>query len=172
VKLVVGLGNPGKQYQHTRHNVGFMVIDQLAKELQLKFKDNKTRQVIFTKTDNLELIKPQTFMNLSGRPLPDIAKKHKVEPSDILVVSDDIDMELGKLRYRTAGSSGGHRGLQSVIDSLGTDQFPRLKIGIGRPNGVEPNEYVTTSFSVSEMKTIKTALTLAGEMIKENFLRQ
>lgn len=171
MKLVVGLGNPGRRYERTRHNVGFMVLDSLAKDLGIKFKENKARKVIFSKTDAIELLKPQTFMNNSGVALPAIAQKHNVAPADILIISDDIDMELGKLRYREDGSSGGHRGLQSIIDHLGTDKFPRLKIGIGRPDNLEPDEYVTSNFSITQLKEIKKSLPQAVALIKTKFLK-
>ncbi|OGB74547.1 aminoacyl-tRNA hydrolase [candidate division Kazan bacterium RBG_13_50_9] len=171
MKLVVGLGNPGKRYERTRHNVGFMMLDSLAKDLGIKFKENKARKVLFAKTDNIELIKPQTFMNRSGMPLSAIAKKHNVAPKDILVISDDIDMELGKLRYREGGSSGGHRGLQSIIDHLGANKFPRLKVGIGRPNTLAPDEYVTSNFSITQLSQIKKILPQAVAIIQSKFLK-
>ncbi len=170
MKLIVGLGNPGKKYEHTRHNVGFMVLDSLAKDLGIKFKENKARKVVFSKTDTVELLKPQTFMNNSGIPLLAIAKKHNVAPTNILVISDDIDMELGKLRYREAGSSGGHKGMQSIINHLKTNKIARIKIGIGRSHISEPDEYVTSKFTHQELSQIKKAIPQAIQLIKEKFL--
>ncbi len=170
MKLIVGLGNPGKKYTRTRHNVGFMVLDGLAKDLGIKFKDNKARKVIFAKTDTLELIKPQAFMNNSGLPIPDIAKKHNVATTDILVILDDIDMELGKIRFRKSGSSGGHKGMQSIINHLGTDEIARIKIGIGRSNTMEPDRYVTSLFTTTELNKIKKAIPQAIQLIKDKLI--
>jgi len=170
MKLIVGLGNPGDKYKTTRHNVGFMVLDELAKTLDLSFQNNEARKVIFAKRDDLELIKPQTFMNNSGQPLPEILNKHKVKSQDTLIVFDDIDMEVGKIRYRDSGSSGGHKGMQSIIDSLRTENIPRIKIGIGRSQVMEPDQYVTTKFTSEELNKIKTAIPEAIKLIKEKFL--
>ena len=170
MKLLVGLGNPGKRYEHTRHNVGFMVLDSLAKDLGIAFKENKARKVIFAKTDTLELIKPQTFMNNSGLPLPAIAKKHNVALTDILIVLDDIDMELGKIRFRDSGSSGGHKGMQSIINHLGTDKIARIKIGIGRSNTLEPDVYVTSKFTDAELSKIKKTVPYITQLIREKFI--
>lgn len=171
MKLVVGLGNPGKRYERTRHNVGFMVVDALAKELGLKLKTNKEYKVAFAKTDLVELIKPRTFMNNSGLAVRTVAKKHRIQPADILIVLDDIDMELGKLRYREIGSSGGHKGMQSVIDQMKTNIIPRLKIGVGRSDKLPPHEYVTANFSSRELSVIKKTLPIAVRTIREKFLK-
>lgn len=171
MKLIIGLGNPGPKYAKTRHNIGFMVLDKLAKKLSLKFTANKNYLVDWAKNETIELIKPQTFMNNSGSAVNKIIQKHKLSPQDILIVADDIDMELGKLRYRTDGSSGGHKGLQSIIDALGTSEFARLKIGIGRPPvGTEPDEYVTRKFTPEQFDKIKTAILEAVKIIKNQFL--
>ena len=170
MKLIIGLGNPGKKYEHARHNVGFMVLDSLAKDLGIKFKENKARKVVFSKTDTVELLKPQTFMNNSGIPLLAIAKKHNIAPANILVISDDIDMELGKLRYREDGSSGGHKGMQSIINHLKTNKIARIKIGIGRSHISEPDEYVISKFTHQELSQIKKAIPQAIQLIKEKFL--
>lgn len=171
MKLIIGLGNPGPKYAKTRHNIGFMVLDKLAKKLSLKFTANKNYLVDWAKNETIELIKPQTFMNNSGSAVNKIIQKHKLSPQDILIVADDIDMGLGKLRYRTDGSSGGHKGLQSIIDALGTSEFARLKIGIGRPPvGVEPDEYVTRKFNNEQFDKIKIAIPEAVKIIKNQFL--
>jgi len=171
VKLIVGLGNPGSKYAKTRHNIGFMVVDVLAKELGLKFATSKNYRSDFAKTAAIELIKPQTFMNNSGTAVRAIIKNKNISPDNILVVLDDIDMALGKLRYRTEGSSGGHKGLQSIIEALGTDQFPRLKIGIERPPvGIEPDQYVTQKFTAEQVNEIRTVIPAAVEIIKNQFL--
>ncbi|MBN2585480.1 aminoacyl-tRNA hydrolase [Patescibacteria group bacterium] len=171
MKLVVGLGNPGKKYERTRHNVGFMVVDALAKELNLKFQKSHTVDTDYARTDEVELLKPRTFMNNSGIAVRAAAKKHRIKPEDILIIADDLDMELGKLRYREIGSSGGHKGLQSVIGQLKTNIFPRLKIGIGRSEKVEPDEYVTSNFTNTQLSQVKKVLPMAVRTIKEKFLK-
>jgi PTH1 family peptidyl-tRNA hydrolase len=172
MKLVVGLGNPGKKYERTRHNVGFMVVDALAKELDLVLKKNAQFQAMIGGIDKVVVLaKPQTFMNNSGVSVRAIAKKYRVQPADILVIMDDIDMELGKLRYREIGSSGGHKGLQSVIDQLKTNILPRLKVGIDRSDKLAPNEYVTSNFSGVQLSQIKKTLPIAVRTIQEKFLK-
>ncbi|OGB74681.1 aminoacyl-tRNA hydrolase [candidate division Kazan bacterium RIFCSPHIGHO2_01_FULL_49_10] len=171
MKLVVGLGNPGKKYERTRHNVGFMVVDALAKELGLMLKKNDQFQAVGGATDKIALAKPQTFMNNSGISVKTISKKYRVKPEDILIVADDIDMDLGKLRYREIGSSGGHKGVQSVIDNLKTNIFPRLKVGISRSEKLEPNEYVTANFTNTQLSQVKKILPVAVRTIKEKFLK-
>lgn len=171
MKLVVGLGNPGKRYERTRHNVGFMVADALAKDLRLELKANREHKVVFAKNELVELIKPQAFMNNSGLVVRAIAKKHRIQPADILIVLDDMDMELGKLRYREIGSSGGHKGMQSVISQMKTNIIPRLKIGIGRSDSIEPDAYVTSNFSTRELSIVKKTLPIAVRTIREKFLK-
>jgi PTH1 family peptidyl-tRNA hydrolase len=171
MKLIVGLGNPGKKYECTRHNVGFMVVDTLAKELGLKFQRSQTIDADYARSDEVELLKPRTFMNNSGVAVRAAAKKHRIKPEDILVVSDDLDMEIGKLRYREIGSSGGHKGLQSVIDQFKTNIFPRLKVGIDRSDKLEPGEYVTSNFTNTQLAQVKKVLPVAVRTIKEKFLK-
>jgi len=170
MKLVIGLGNPGKKYEHTRHNVGFMVLDSLAKDLGIRLKENKTRKIVSGKTDTIELIKPQTFMNNSGVILSAIIRKQNIALANILIISDDIDMELGKLRYREDGSSGGHKGMQSIINHLKTDKIARIKIGIGRSHTLEPDEYVTSKFTHQELSQIEKVIPQTIQLIKEKFL--
>jgi len=171
VKLIVGLGNPGSKYAITRHNVGFMVLDELAKKLGLKFTTNKNYLADWAKNETVELVKPQTFMNNSGSAVSKVIQKHNLLPQDILIVMDDIDIELGKLRFRTEGSSGGHKGMQSIIDTLGTDKFARLKIGIGRPPvGAEPDEYVTQKFTPEQLDKIKVIIPETIGIINTQFL--
>jgi len=171
MKLVVGLGNPGKKYERTRHNVGFMVVDALAKELGLKFQKSHTVDADYARSEAVELIKPRTFMNNSGIAVRSAAKKHRIKPEDILIISDDLDMEIGKLRYREIGSSGGHRGVQSVIDNLKTNIFPRLKIGISRSETLAPDEYVTSNFTNTQLAQVKKVLPVAVRTIQEKFLK-
>ena len=132
--LIVGLGNPGEQYENTRHNVGFLVADELGERgsfpiQRLKFKALTNTAVIGGQ--GALVMKPITYMNLSGEAVGEAARFYKIPPGRVLVISDDVDLPLGKLRIRTGGSAGGHNGLKSVIQHLGADQFPRLKVGVG-----------------------------------------
>ncbi|MCI9368213.1 MAG: aminoacyl-tRNA hydrolase [Oscillospiraceae bacterium] len=132
--LIVGLGNPGEQYENTRHNVGFLVADELGERgsfpiQRLKFKALTNTAVIGGQ--GALVMKPTTYMNLSGEAVGEAARFYKIPPGRVLVISDDVDLPLGKLRIRTGGSAGGHNGLKSVIQHLGADQFPRLKVGVG-----------------------------------------
>ena len=132
--LVVGLGNPGDKYENTRHNVGFLVADELGERggfpiQRLKFKALTNTAAIGGQ--GVLVMKPVTYMNLSGEAVGEAAKFYKIPPARVLVVSDDVDLPLGKLRIRTGGSAGGHNGLKSIIQHLGSDQFPRLKVGVG-----------------------------------------
>ncbi len=132
--LIVGLGNPGEKYEDTRHNVGFLVADELGERggfpiQRLKFKALTNTAAVGGQ--GALVMKPVTYMNLSGEAVGEAARFYKLPPDHVLVVSDDVDLPLGKLRIRTGGSAGGHNGLKSVIQHLGTDQFPRLKVGVG-----------------------------------------
>ena len=170
MKLIIGLGNPGTKYAKSRHNIGFMVIDQLAKDLGLEFKISKKYNALFAKSECLELLKPQTFMNNSGTAVRAISQKHGIPPENILIVMDDLDMEVGKIRYRDEGSSGGHRGMQSMIDCLKTTEIKRLKIGIGRSTNMEPDQYVLKKFTAEQVPQIKIAIMEAIGIIKNQFL--
>ncbi len=165
--LVVGLGNPGDEYSDTRHNIGFIVISTLAADLSIHLKKG-TRNYIYGrgfigKREAL-LIKPLTFMNRSGIAVKDVMKKYE-DINNILVVHDDIDLAPGVIRIRKSGSSGGHKGLDSIIETLGTRDFIRLKIGVGRSNRIPVEEYVLRSFTRQEMPVIKEAVEKAVEAI-------
>ena len=137
MRLICGLGNPGDQYHQTLHNAGFMALDQFADEQGLGGWKQAHQGLLLKGSlqgNPFLLLKPQTFMNLSGRSLVACAQFYKVTPSDILVVSDDLDLEVGRLRYRKKGGHGGHNGLRNIIELLGTQDFGRLKVGIGRPS--------------------------------------
>lgn len=167
MKLIVGLGNPGAKYKITRHNVGFMLADILAKDLDLDWHRTKAlKSEVAVLDKNLIIAKPQTLMNNSGLAVGLLVRKYHLTPADILVVYDDIDMELGKLRWRSSGSSGGHHGMQSIINVLGTNEIARLKIGIGRSDYVSPDKYVLGKFSSEELAQIKINLKAAIKLIK------
>lgn len=135
MKMVVGLGNPGLQYEHTRHNVGFHCVDKLASNLHWKWERQNRAMVAsgIIGTEKVILVKPITFMNNSGEAVSDLLRWYKLQPADLLVVCDDLDLPVGKIRLRANGSAGGHNGVDSIIHHLHTNQFPRLRIGIGRP---------------------------------------
>lgn len=161
MKLIVGLGNPGGQYSETRHNVGFLLLDRLANDLNLDFRAKF--QGLFTEVqrpgEKIYLLKPQTFMNLSGRSVREMAQFYKVSPADIIVVHDDMDLPLGRLRLRNSGSAGGHNGIKSIISELGTEGFWRLKIGVGRPPaGWDSARYVLAPFAQEELALLEETL--------------
>jgi PTH1 family peptidyl-tRNA hydrolase len=156
--LIVGLGNPGREYEHNRHNVGFDCVDLLAERYGISFdkSQHKARlgmgQVSGRRTI---LAKPQTYVNSSGEAVGPVARYYRVSPRDILVVYDDLDLPQGTIRVRPSGSSGGHNGIRSIIEHLGTQGFPRVRVGIGRPPGrMEPKDYVLQDWAPSERETM------------------
>ncbi len=161
--LVVGLGNPGAKYESTRHNMGFLVVDKLAQNEKLKF--NKLRFKAWTATwevggEKVLLMKPQTYMNLSGEAVGQAARFYKIPADHVLVISDDIALPAGKLRIRAGGSAGGHNGLKNIIQHLGTDRFPRIKVGVGSPQQAEHDiaDWVTGKPMGEDQKVIIEAL--------------
>ncbi|MDR3600116.1 MAG: aminoacyl-tRNA hydrolase [Desulfosporosinus sp.] len=147
MKVIVGLGNPGPQYAETRHNVGFLLIDLLAEAQNLQFREKF--QGLWTEVkiegERILLLKPQTYMNLSGRSVSELANFYKVPGEDLLIVQDDMDLPLGKIRLRNQGSAGGHNGIKSILAELGTDKFWRLKLGVGRPSTQNPSVDIQNS---------------------------
>ncbi|PWA12126.1 aminoacyl-tRNA hydrolase [Pueribacillus theae] len=162
MKLIVGLGNPGKKYEQTRHNVGFMAIDHLSKKLSLEFDKNKFQAVYGTKMidgEKIMLCKPLTYMNLSGEAVRPLLDYYGMELEDLLVIYDDLDLAPGKLRLRQKGSAGGHNGIKSIIKHVGTEQFKRIRIGIGRPDPrMDVIDYVLARFSKDEQPLIDEAI--------------
>ena len=155
MRLIVGLGNPGLIYAFTRHNIGFQVVKSLARSLKIDLKRDRLVHSIIGKGkcagQDIILAMPQTFMNLSGLAVKACFKKFKVTPADLLVICDDLDLELGRIKIRPSGSSGGQRGIDSIIEHIGTQEFSRLRIGIGRPSrSVDAAKYVLTGFSRKE----------------------
>src|SRR5579872_2358411 len=147
MKLVIGLGNPGLKYDRTRHNVGFHVVDKLAMKLGWAWNESRSRAMLASGTigsEKVVLVKPITYMNLSGEAVSALVRWYKVQPEDIVVVCDDLDLPVGKVRLRTKGSAGGQKGLDNIILHLHTNQLPRLRIGIGRPTNshMDPIDYV------------------------------
>ena len=167
MKLIVGLGNPGPRYRGTRHNVGFEVVDELARRRGLVFESSPAAALMARERGPEALImlaKPCTFMNLSGTAVGELVRYYRFELDNVLVVTDDVNLPLGRLRARRGGSSGGHNGLQSVIELLGTDRFARLRVGVDR--GDERRDlasHVLAGFEAPEMETIGEAITAAGD---------
>lgn len=168
--LVVGLGNPGLQYESTRHNMGFLTVDLLAEHEKLRF--NKLRFKAWTAEWKLSdtkvlVMKPQTYMNLSGESVGEAARFYKIPANHIIVVSDDISLPVGKLRLRSSGSAGGHNGLKNIIQHLGTDQFPRVKVGVGSPKPGEHDivDWVTGKPMGEEQKVLIDTLDKAARAI-------
>ena len=167
--LVVGLGNPGDDYAHTRHNIGFMVVDALAARFSITI-GQKTSSFIYGRgfigEQKVFLIKPLTFMNRSGIAVWEAIRRHE-DIEHVLVVHDDLDLEAGVIRIRTSGSSGGHNGIQSIIERLGSQDFTRLKIGIGRPKRGAPEKYVLRRFNKEQRPVIAEAIERAADAIQE-----
>ncbi|PRR73889.1 Peptidyl-tRNA hydrolase [Moorella humiferrea] len=170
VQMVVGLGNPGPQYEATRHNAGFMAVDLLADELGIAFKTDKHRALVGggnVAGREVLLVKPLTYMNNSGEAVAPLVRWYGIIPEELIVVHDDLDLSLGMMRIRAKGSSGGHRGLQSIIAALGTTAVPRLKIGIGRPPaGQDVVDYVLQPFSRDEWSLVAPALRRAAAALR------
>ncbi|MGT2667463.1 aminoacyl-tRNA hydrolase [Streptococcus rifensis] len=162
-KMIVGLGNPGSKYHETRHNVGFMLVDKLAKAANETFTEDKVFKAeiatIRLNGEKIFLVKPTTFMNKSGEAVHALVTYFGLDIADVIIVYDDLDMEVGKVRFRQKGSAGGHNGIKSIIAHLGTQEFDRVKIGIGRPkNGVPIHHHVLTRFENDDYIAILNAL--------------
>jgi peptidyl-tRNA hydrolase, PTH1 family len=171
-QLIVGLGNPGTKYDRTRHNVGFDLLDSLAKRWQISLSDRKQFQGIYgegfgSHNAKIRLLKPQTFMNLSGQSVRATIDWFKLPPESVLVVYDDLDLPLGKIRLRLSGSAGGHNGMKSIISHLGTQNFPRVRIGIGKSAGEKDTiSHVLGRFSVVETPIVSEVIQLVNDSIE------
>ena len=170
MKLIAGLGNPGSEYRGTRHNVGFEVIDELARRHDLTFEGAPTEAVI-AKAHRLPggalLAKPLTFVNLSGRAIVDLAHYYRIGFDEILVVTDDVNLPLGRLRARARGSDGGHNGLRSIIEQIGTTEFSRLRIGVGRgDNRRDLADHVLSRFDEAEKAEVVEAIQRAADAVE------
>lgn len=170
--LIAGLGNPGKQYDMTRHNIGFEVIDYMADRLGVKVNKLKYKALYGeTKigTEKVLLIKPQTYMNLSGDSIRDFANFYKILPENIIIINDDIALEAGRLRIRAKGSAGGHNGLKSIIYQLNSDNFPRIRIGVGAPKHEDYDlaDFVLGRFTKEEIPILEEAIIKASDAAEE-----
>jgi len=181
MKLIVGLGNPGKTYAHNRHNAGFRCLKYFARLHSIRFDHRQCRARVGLgniRGGKLLLAKPQTFVNLSGQAVAGLVLKHKIPLGDLLIIYDDLDLPLGKIRLRQSGGSGGHKGMNSIISALGSEAFPRIRVGIGRPHGEEQSvnedaivNYVLSDFSPQEEAAIKPVIIKVAEAI-DCFLAQ
>jgi len=167
-QLIVGLGNPGRQYEETRHNIGFMLLDRLAANSGVAFQSSPKWQCHMAKLPDSGtlLVKPQTFMNLSGRAVRQVLAFHKWPAESMLVIYDDVALPLGRIRFREQGSAGGHNGIKSLIEHLGTDGFPRLKIGIGEAHPGNMTGHVLGKFSPDERPLVENTLATALEAVQ------
>jgi peptidyl-tRNA hydrolase, PTH1 family len=169
IRLVVGLGNPGSEYAATRHNIGFMVVDQLAAQFGSTWEKSVPQareDALSAKCGAVLLIKPMSFMNRSGYPLFAVAQFYKIEPQQILIVLDDLDLPLGRLRLRARGGSGGHNGLESIIVQFGTEEIPRLRVGIGQAPRERYVDYVLSRFFDEEKLLVRSIIGRAVDAVK------
>ena len=166
VRLIAGLGNPGVEYEHTRHNIGFLVVDRLAAHFESTWKQSTKQDALWAKSGEVILVKPMTYMNRSGEPLAELAQFFKIEAREILVVLDDLALPLGRLRLRACGGPGGHNGLESIIVRFGTEEIPRLRIGIGAAPGEGSVGYVLSRFFEEEKPLVRSTIDRAAEAVK------
>lgn len=169
--LLIGLGNPGREYKDTRHNIGFMMIDVLAERLGARGMKLQSKAIVTSamyEERKLILAKPQTYMNLSGHSVQGLLHFYKIPHTHLLVAHDDMDIPYGTIRIRPSGGPGGQRGMASTIELLGTKDFPRLRLGIGRPPGrMDPKDYVLQNFSKDELKILPEVLSRAADAALE-----
>jgi peptidyl-tRNA hydrolase, PTH1 family len=171
-ELIVGLGNPEPKYDNTRHNIGFAAVDELAKVWQMPLKENKRFQGLFAEGvppngQKVRILKPLTYMNRSGQAVRAVTDWYKIEPRSVLVIYDDMDLPVGRLRMRLSGSAGGHNGMKSIIAHLGSQEFPRLRIGIGKSDGEKDTiNHVLGKFAPEEFKTIDEILYISLKAIE------
>ena len=173
--LVVGLGNPGREYRETRHNIGFMIIDQLCKEMGVSMSRVQSKALVAIgklEGQKIVLAKPQTYMNLSGQSVGGLVRFYKTPREQIIVAHDDLDLPLGTIRLRPGGGSAGQKGMESIIQQLGTQNFSRLRLGIGRPPGqMEPAAYVLQTFNRAEQELVELVLARAVAAVR-TFVRE
>ena len=170
---MVGLGNPGLKYEFTRHNIGFRIVDSLARDMGVEFKKVKSYYSLISRgminNHKVMLVKPQTFMNLSGRAVSKVVSYYKIPLRDLLIVYDDLNLELGQIRIRKKGSTGGHKGIESIMQYLNSEDIPRLRIGIGNPLinfNLDCVSYVLSNFNNDEEDKIEEVIQLSTEAIK------
>ena len=173
MKIVIGLGNPGSKYEFTRHNIGFRIIDSLARDMGIEFNKVKSYYSLISRgminNHKVMLVKPQTFMNLSGRAVNRVVSYYKIPLQDLLIVYDDLNLELGQVRIRKKGSSGGHKGIESIMQYLNSEDIPRLRIGIGNQSvnyNFDCVSYVLSNFNNDEEDKIEKVIQLSTKAVK------
>lgn len=172
MKLIVGLGNPGKEYEKTRHNAGFLTVDCLAEKLKVDFDKKKCKSIygIYRyKDEKIIIAKPQTYMNLSGEAVSSLMKFYDVDVKDLIVIHDDLDLPVGKLRIRYQGSCGGQNGMRNIIDLLGTSQINRMRIGISNDKQMDTKDYVLGKFSKEDLKVFNETVNKAVDALIYSF---
>ncbi len=169
MKLIVGLGNPGKEYENTRHNIGFMLIDNYAKSNNIEFSEkfNGLYAKVYYHNEYYILLKPLSFMNLSGTVVKKYVDYYKIDYKDILIIQDDLDMPVGKIKLKFKGSSGGHNGIKNIINNLNTEYFNRFKVGIGKNIDINTKDYVLGKFSVEEKDKLDKIFSFSNDIIKD-----
>jgi peptidyl-tRNA hydrolase, PTH1 family len=165
IRLIVGLGNPGREYEATRHNVGFMILDRVVTRAGARFASERKFEGHLARADGLFFLKPQTFMNLSGRAVQAVCHFYKIAPAEVLVVYDDVALPEGTLRLRESGSAGGHNGMKSIIATLGTDAFPRLRFGVGASGPGRLVSHVLGQLTAADFEVLDKSLEKAAEAV-------
>ncbi len=166
IKLIVGLGNPGKEYKNTRHNIGFMVIDEIAKRLEIfkwKSRDGAEYFDCYLDLAHVIFMKPQEYINLSGNAISKFVKYFDIKTEDILIISDDLDLPVGSIKLKEKGSSGGHNGLKSIEKNLGTNEYKRIKIGISNNKQIDAKDYVLGKLNQTEQRHLKPVIDMAAD---------
>ena len=165
--VIAGLGNPGRKYSRTRHNIGFMAVEEIAQRNGIEFTDRKEYRIGRGSIEGHKviLIEPLLYMNRSGSSVKEMIRKYNTQPHELIVIHDDLDMETGKLRIRKTGSSGGHKGVESVIQNIGSKDFIRVKIGIGREPGTQVEDYVLSKFTRQEIPLIKETIDITADAV-------
>lgn len=166
MKLIAGLGNIGEKYCFTRHNAGFMVLDKWALDEGFSFKEDKKLKSFIAKSRDIIFVKPTTFMNLSGEAVRAVMDYYKIDVKDVLIIYDDISLDLGKIRFRANGSDGGHNGIKSIIQHVGTKNFDRLKIGIGPQPNIPSENFVLANFPKDKLDDLKEVLKRAIDAVE------
>jgi peptidyl-tRNA hydrolase, PTH1 family len=166
IRLIAGLGNPGREYEQTRHNIGFLVVDRLAAQFGSAWEKSSKWGAVSAKCGEVILVKPMTYMNRSGEPLGAIGQFYKIEPPEILIVLDDLALPPGRLRLRARGGAGGHNGLESILAQFGTEEIPRLRIGIGASPRDDSVDYVLSRFFDEEKALVASTIDRAAEAVK------
>lgn len=173
MKLIVGLGNPGKEYENTRHNIGFSILDNYIQKNNIELNKKKFNSIYaecFIENEKVILLKPMEYINCSGEAVKKIVKFYKINIEDILIIYDDLDIEIGKFKLKPKGTDAGHNGIKSIINNLKTNEIKRMKIGIGKDNSIDGKEYVLSKFKTNEIKKLEKIKKMSEKII-EDFIK-